>query len=169
MGWLLYKNDWGKVSLILSRSEVARFHSLLSPHIAQSWTQSLQAFFFSAVGRLERLWENGISLNILWIFRLFVVLQTTTQKVQRIFTEIPLSQSFYWRPAADKELEKLWLQIAQSDECILDPSAWQSCAEELWNRECHQSEQLLIRSLKWNPNDVNTTCKAIIEAIASFL
>ena len=39
------------------------------------------------------------------MFWLVVVLQTTNQ---RIFKEIPLSQSLSRRPTADKELEKLW-------------------------------------------------------------
>ena len=73
----------------------------------QSRAQSLSGSL-SAAGRREKLWDNGISLNILWIFWLVVCRTTTNQKIRRIFKEIPLSQSqslSRW-PTADKKSPK---------------------------------------------------------------
>ena len=59
--------------------------------------------FLSAVGRLERLWDNGN--QSLWIFfEFFDWLSAEQQPIK----EIPLSQSFSRRPTTDKKQEKLW-------------------------------------------------------------
>ena len=70
-------------------------------------TQSLQAFCQRSVA-----WrDSGIIYNQLFgyfYWFLFCKPINCNKKSQRIFKEIPLCQSFFRRPTADKESEKLW-------------------------------------------------------------
>ena len=74
---------------------------------AQSFSGSL-----SAVGRWEKLWDDAISLNVVWIFLIGCLQNSlsrtaTNQKIEKILKEILLSRSLSRRPAAGKEPEKL--------------------------------------------------------------
>ena len=72
-------------------SHECRHKSIPSDRIS-SFSRSL-----SVVGRPEKFWDNGISLNILWIFWLVVCRTTTNQKIQRIFKEHSLQATNRWQ------------------------------------------------------------------------
>ena len=100
--------------------------SLLFPPLGCNLKPRVSPGPLSAVDRREKLWDNRISLNILWIFFYWLVAETTTnQKIQRILKEIPLSQSFSRRSTTDTEPEKLWVRDCLERERQEEERPWE--------------------------------------------